>query len=279
MESNLGSVAVLVAQTFLVTLALSGLIPAVILNERRRMEEALRKAQAELARIIRVTVMGELAASIAHEINQPLATVVTNAHACSRLHARKVPDLAEVRQAVSDIAEAGTHAGAVISRIRALMRKEPPEKIVLPIAEVLHEALAFARGELGQEHVSVEGETGINLRVIGDRVQLQQVLLNLILNGIEGITSIAQGLRVLRITAESDSSGCVLVAVRDSGVGLDRESTERIFEPFYTTKPNGLGMGLGTSRSIIEAHGGRLWATPNDDGPGATFRFTLPVAP
>jgi PAS domain S-box-containing protein len=249
------------------------------ISERRRTEAALREAQAELTRISRVTMLGELAASIAHEINQPLTTVVTNAGACSRLLSRAVPDLVEVREAISDIAEAGTRAGAVISRIRKLINKETPEKTALPIGEVIQEALAFARMELGKQHVAAEYEVGRHLHVIGDRVQLQQVILNLILNGIEGIALVGQGPKVLRITAEAHPGGGVLVAVRDSGVGLDRENAERIFAPFYSTKPNGLGMGLSISRSIIEAHGGRLWAAPNEDGPGATFRFTLPVAP
>ena len=279
MESNLGSVAVLVGQTFLVSLALAGLIPAAILNERRRAEEALRKAQGELARISRITMMGELAASIAHEISQPLTTVVTNANACSRLLSHEVPDLAEVREAISDIAEAGTRAGAVISRIRTLIRKGTPERTELQIGEVIHEALGFLHAELGKQHISAEVGVGGHLRVTGDPVQLQQVMLNLIRNGIEGIAAIGKGPKVLRITAESNSRGGVLVAVRDSGVGLDREKLAHIFDPFYTTKADGLGMGLTISRSIIEAHGGRLWATPNDDGPGATFLFTLPSAP
>jgi signal transduction histidine kinase len=279
MGSNLGSVAISITQTFLVTLALSGLIPAAILNEHRRAEEALQEAQAELARISRLTVMGELAASIAHEISQPLATVVVNAEAAGRLLAQERPNLPEVRDAISDIAEAGLRAGAVISRIRALLAKETPPKTALPIGEVIHETLAFARAEIDKQHVTTEEEAASCLRVIGDRVQLQQVILNLILNGTEGMAPLGQGPKVLRITAEAHSAGSIVVAVKDTGIGLAPENTERVFDPFYTTKPHGLGMGLCISRSIIEAHGGRLWATPNEDGRGATFRFTLPLAP
>jgi len=279
MGSNLGPVAISITQTFLATLAMSGLITTAILTERRRAEEALRTTLVDLARISRVATMGEMVASIAHEINQPLTTVVTNADACRRMLLQRVPDLAELEEAISDIGEAGKRAGAVVSGIRTLLRKESPENTELLIGEVIGEALDFVRAEINRKRISVEQEVGTRLRVNGNRVQLQQVMLNLILNSIEAITPIKKGPRVLRITVESNSAGGVLVAVRDSGVGLDREDIAHIFDPFYTTKPDGLGMGLKISRSIIEAHGGRLWATPNGDGPGTTLRFTLLGAP
>jgi C4-dicarboxylate-specific signal transduction histidine kinase len=221
-------------------------------------------------------MLGELAASIAHEVNQPLTAVVVNANACSALLAKPNPDLAEVSKAVSDIAEAGTRAGAVISSLRALIRKGTLDKTELKIAEVIHEALSFARTELRRREVSTVEEAGSQLMVIGDRVQLQQVLLNLILNGVEAITADGKEPRILWITARTHSNDEVIVTIRDSGIGLDEANISRLFDPFYTTKPDGLGMGLKISRSIIKAHGGRLWATANSDGPGATFQFTLP---
>jgi PAS domain S-box-containing protein len=248
------------------------------ISERRRTEEALHQAQSDLARKARITMMGELAASIAHEINQPLTTVVTNADACRHMLLHRVPDLAELEEAISDIAEAGKRAGAVVSGIRTLLGKEPPQNTELLMGEVIGEALDFVRAEIKKERISVEQEVGRHLRVNGNRVQLQQVMLNLILNSIEAMAPIKKGPKVLRITVESNSSGGVLVAVRDSGVGLDQDIAH-IFDSFYTTKPDGLGMGLKISRSIIEAHGGRLWATPNGNGPGTTLRFTLPGAP
>jgi len=247
------------------------------LTERRQTEEALREARVELAHVTRITMMGELAASIAHEINQPLTVVVTNANACRRLLSSESPDLEEVRKAIADIAEAGTRAGKVISRIRMLLKRGALTKTEVRIADVIRESLAFARGELQKHRIGVEMEPEAELPlVLADRVELQQVILNLIMNGIEAIAPIAQGPRVLRIVAQADPSSDVLVLVRDSGVGLNRENVSNIFEPFYTTKPNGMGMGLKISRSIVEAHGGRLWATPNQDGPGTTFQFTLP---
>lgn len=247
------------------------------ITERKRAEEALQEAKAELAHVARVTTMGELTASIAHEINQPLATVVTNANACYRLLASESPDLEEVREAVADIAEAGMRAGEVISRIRALLKKGTPEKTPLDINQVIEEVLTLTRSELQRHGVLLRTEllAGLPL-VLGDRVQLQQMILNLTLNGMEAMTSIRNGPRLLLIRSQVHHSRGVLVEVQDSGVGLDRGSIERLFDPFFTTKPNGMGMGLAICRTIIEAHGGHLWATPNN-GQGATFQFTLPV--
>jgi PAS domain S-box-containing protein len=247
------------------------------LTESRRAAEALESTRAELAHMARVLTMGEIAASIAHEVNQPLTAVVANANACSRMLADKAPDLDDVREAVADIAQAGTRAGAIISRIRALVKKEAPEKTRLDINEVVEEVLPLTSGQLGKHQVCVKTELFPGLpEVLGDRVQLQQVILNLMMNAIEAMTSILDRPRVLLLRTQAHESDGLSVAVRDSGTGLDPGNTTRIFETFFTTKPNGMGMGLSICRSIIETHGGRLWAEPND-GPGATFQFNLPA--
>jgi PAS domain S-box-containing protein len=247
------------------------------LTERKRAEDALEASRAQLAHMARVTTMGELAASIAHEVNQPLTAVVANANACSRLLANNPPDLDDVREAIADIAEAGTRAGQIISRIRALVKKSLPEKIKLDVNEVVEEVLILTSAELGKHHVSVHTELRPGLpKVLGDRVQLQQVVLNLLVNAIEAMTSITDRPRVLLLRTQAQESNRLSVAVQDSGAGLDPRNTARIFDTFFTTKLNGMGMGLSISRSIVETHGGRLWAEPND-GPGATFQFVLPA--
>jgi len=247
------------------------------MTERKRAEEALRSMQAELARVTRVITMGELVASIAHEVNQPLAAVVTNANVCSRLLASPVLDVDEVREAVADIAEAGTRASEVIARIRAFLQKTGAEKTRLDINEVIQEVLALTRSELHTHQVSVQTELRTGLPpVLGDRVQLQQVILNLMMNGIKAMTEVTNRPRVLVLRSQAHESGNVLVAVQDSGVGLDPQHRDQIFKTFFTTKPGGIGMGLSISRSIIEAHGGRLW-TATTPGPGATFYFALPA--
>ncbi len=247
------------------------------LTESRRAEEAIQAAQAELARVVRATSLGELTASIAHEINQPLAAIVNNANASRRLLAIPEPDLKEVRQAVDDIAEAGTRVGEIISRIRGLLKKAAPERSPLDINQVIHETLALIPGVLETQHISVEMELEVAPPpVLGDRVQLQQVLLNLLMNGIEAMHSILDRPRVLMI--RSDALGSRLeVAVQDSGTGLDPRHVPRIFDTFFTTKASGMGMGLSISRSIIEAHSGRLWASHDPTAKGATFHFSLPT--
>ena len=246
-------------------------------TERRQAEDALRRAQAELTHTARVMTMGELAASIAHEINQPLAAVVTNAHACSRLLAAESPDLDEARAAVVDIAEAGTRASAVIARTRALLQKVVPAETRLDLNKVIQEVIILTHSELNAHQVSVRTEFLAELPpVLGDRVQVQQVLLNLIMNGVEAMTTVTNWPRMLFLRSRIHESDSILVAVQDSGVGLDPQNSDRIFDTFFTTKSGGMGMGLAISRSIIETHGGRLWATANS-GPGATFQFTLPV--
>jgi PAS domain S-box-containing protein len=247
------------------------------LTESLRAEEAVQAAQVELARVVRVSTMGELTASIAHEINQPLASIVNNANASRRILASTAPDLEEVQQAVTDIAEAGTRAAEIISRIRALLRKSVPEKSPLDMNQVIHEVLALISGVLEKQHIAV----GIQLRpalpaVLGDRVQMQQVLLNLIMNGIEAMNNILDRPRLLVIRSDARDSG-LEIAVQDSGTGLDPQHIEHIFDTFFTTKASGMGMGLSISRSIIEAHRGRLWASRDPATQGAIFRFSLPV--
>jgi PAS domain S-box-containing protein len=247
------------------------------ITERKLAEEALRAAQGDLAHVTRVTTMGELTASIAHEINQPLSAIVNNANACRRLLAVPSPDLDEVRQAVTDIADLGTRAGEVISRIRAFMKKAIPMKTQVDLNQVIVEVLALIPAEMATHKIAVVTELSPGLPpVLGDRIQLQQVLLNLIMNGIESMTSSSDRPRVLMIRSQTQESGHVLVAVQDSGTGLDAKAMSHIFDTFFTTKPAGMGMGLAISRSIVEAHGGRLWPVP-DASEGAIFNLTLPV--
>src|SRR6266446_6121417 len=244
-------------------------------TERKRAEEALREAQAELAHVTRVTTLGELVGAIAHEINQPLAAVVNNASACLRWLAAN--NLEEARQSAALIIPDGHRAGEIISRIRALAKRTPPRKDWLDVNETILEVIALARSEAQKNRVSLKTQLSSDLPLIlGDRIQLQQVILNLIINAIEAMSGVGENPREVLVGSEKDESQGVLVAVRDSGPGLDPESLNHLFTAFYTTKPQGMGMGLAISRSIIEAHGGRLWAAPND-GAGATFQFTLHV--
>jgi len=244
---------------------------------RRLSEEALDKARSELARISRLTTMGELAASIAHEVNQPLTAVTNNASACLRLFANRNLDPQVLRTALEGILADCSRASAVIARIRAFLKKAPAEKSQLDINEVIHEVLALTNHELQKRHVLVEHQLTRPLSSIwGDRIELQQVLLNLIMNGIEAMSEITERPRVLWIQSTVDESGDVLVKVRDSGTGLGADA-DGLFTPFFTTKAKGMGMGLFISRSLVESHGGRLWASPNSPH-GAVFSFTLPAA-
>jgi PAS domain S-box-containing protein len=247
------------------------------ITERQRAEEALREAQAELAHVTRVATLGELATSIAHEINQPLAGVVTNGQACLRWLGREVPDLAEARAAVERIIRDGNRAGEVIARIRALVRKAAPQKTRLAINDVIAEVIALADSELRRHGVALHTDLAADLPlVLGDRIQLQQVLLNLLLNGMEALRGVTNRPRTLLVRSQPEEAAAIRVAVQDVGTGIAPQDLERIFTAFVTTKPEGLGMGLAISRSIIEAHGGRLWATSNA-GPGVTVQFTLPI--
>src|SRR5712672_3438213 len=238
--------------------------------------EALCEAQTELAHVNRVTTMGQLAASIAHEINQPIAGVVTNADAALRWLGHRPPDLEKVQYSLDEIIKDGNRAGDVIGRIRALVNKVPPRKACLEINEAILEVIALTHGEAVKNSVSLQTQLAAGLPLIqGDRVQLQQVILNLIVNAVEAMSGVSEGSRELLISTGKDSSG-VLVAVQDSGPGLNPKSFDRLFDAFYTTKPGGMGMGLSICRSIVEAHGGRIWAS-RTAGPGATVQFTLPV--
>ena len=239
--------------------------------------EALREAQTELAHVNRVTTMGELAASIAHELNQPIAAMVTNADAALRWLGSQPPNLAEIQEALGRIVQDGSRASEVIGRIRALIKKAPPRKDGMEINEAILEVIALTRGEVMKNGVSLQTQLAEGLPLIqGDRVQLQQAILNLIINAIEAMSGISDKSRELLIGTRKDASGAVLVAVQDSGPGLKPESFDHLFDAFYTTKPGGMGMGLSICRSIVEDHGGRIWAS-RTAGPGATVQFTLPV--
>ena len=245
------------------------------IEDRKRAEETLHRAQAELAHVTRVTTLGELIASIAHEVNQPLSGIVLNGNACLRWLGGDSPNLDEAREAARRIVRDGSRASNVITRIRALVRKTNEEKGRLNMNNVIQEVAALAQGELRKNRVALRMELAADLPpVLGDRVQLQQVILNLVMNGIDAMASVADGPRELLIRSRQHEPDKVLVAVQDAGIGIDRENVEKIFNAFYTTKSQGMGMGLAISRSIVENHGGQLWVAPND-GPGATFQFTL----
>jgi len=245
-------------------------------EELRRREARLRDAQLELAHANRVTTTGQLAASIAHEVSQPIAAALTNANTALRWLGAEPPDLGEVRQALDRIIRDGERARDVIGRIRALVRKAPPLTDRIDINETMRDVIAFTRSELRRNGTSLQTQLADGLPpVLGDRIQLQQVMLNLMLNAVEAMSGSRATARELLIRTEQDGSGGVLVAIEDSGPGLQPETLDRLFEPFYTTKPAGMGMGLSICRSIIEAHGGRVWAAANIPQ-GATFQFTLP---
>jgi PAS domain S-box-containing protein len=246
-------------------------------TERRQSQEALDKSRSELAQMSRLTTMGELAASIAHEVNQPLTAVTNNASACRRLLANRNLEPEVLRQALDEIIQDGTRASAVIARIRAFLKKKPVEPSEVNINEVIQETVALVGQELFQNHVRIEYQlTQPLLLVVADRVQMQQVLLNLIMNAIEAMAANDDQPRLIHIDSRIDESGDLLVAVRDSGTGLG-STAGNVFTPFFTTKANGMGMGLSISRSLIEGLGGRLWAGPNSPR-GSVFSFTLPVA-
>jgi two-component system sensor kinase FixL len=246
------------------------------ITERKRAEEALQKTQAELAHVTRVTTMGELTSAIAHEVSQPLTALVTSSNACLRWLASDPPNLDEARECLQRIIRDSNRSSEVVMRIRSLVRKSSPARTRLDLNEAIRELVAITDAEARRQRVLVRTELAADLPPVrGDRVQLQQVILNLVMNGIEAMKEVTDRPRELLVRSKSHDSGQALVAVQDSGIGLDQQSLERVFEAFYTTKAGGMGMGLSISRSIIEAHRGRLWATAND-GCGATFQFTLP---
>jgi PAS domain S-box-containing protein len=243
---------------------------------RERAEERLRQAQADLERVSRVTTMGELTASLAHEVNQPITAAVTNANACVRWLAGDAPNLGEARAAATRIVKDGTRAAEIISRIRRLFKKGAPQSEAVDVNEVIRDMIVLLHSEATRYSISVRTELSAHLpQVMGDRVQLQQVMMNLIMNGIDAMKDVV-GARELAIKSQRAEDEQLLVSVSDTGVGLPQQQADQIFNAFFTTKPDGTGMGLSISRSILESHGGRLWAADNPPR-GASFAFTLPT--
>jgi len=248
-------------------------------EELRQREVNLREAQAELAHVNRVTTAGQLAASIAHEVAQPVAASVTNANAALRWLRADPPRLDEVSEAVGRIVRDGRRASDILGRIRALVRRAPPRKEPLDLNETITEVLALTRAELRRHRINARTQFAPGLPLVpGDRVQVQQVLLNLALNAIEAMGGVTDGARELVITTAADEGATLRVSIADSGPGLSPENLARLFEAFFTTKLTGMGMGLSICRSIVDAHGGKLWATANEPR-GAIFHFTLPLEP
>jgi C4-dicarboxylate-specific signal transduction histidine kinase len=244
--------------------------------ERKHAEETLRQAQADLAHVNRVTTMGELTASLAHEVNQPIAAAVTNANTCLRWLAGGNPNLEEARAAAMRIAKDGTRAAEIINRIRLLFKKGTPQRELVDINEVIREMIGFLRSEAARHNILVGTELATDLpQFMGDRVQLQQVMMNLMTNGIDAMKD-ADGTRKLAIKSQRAENEQILVTVSDTGVGLPAQEADQIFKAFFTTKPHGTGMGLSISRSIVESHDGRMWAAENSPR-GASFCFTLPT--
>jgi PAS domain S-box-containing protein len=247
------------------------------IDDQRRAERALQTAQAELAHVTRVTTLGEMSASIAHEVNQPLAAIITNAQATLRLLSRDVPDIQDARAGIADVIKDAHRANEVIRRIRDFSKKAHPQMMQFNVNEVVEEAVKLVRHEALRHGVTIRFEFASELpQVRGDRIQLQQVIVNVAVNGMEAMTSVQDRERMLIVRTQRDQSDRILVTVADAGVGIEPENLNRVFGAFHTTKPGGLGMGLAICRSIIEAHGGRLWAEANVPR-GAIFRFTLPA--
>jgi signal transduction histidine kinase len=274
--SVLGTIGIIIVTLLVLGLALlSSLVDR--RYEAQAFQLALAQANMELAYVGRAASLGELAMSIAHEINQPLGAVVNSASAALRWLANEPPNLQEARGAATQAVRESNRASEVIARIRALLKKETPRMGRLDLNEVIREALALAGNEIAKCRVVVKSDLSATASTVsGDRVQLQQVLFNLIINAIEAVNAVKDGPRELRITSTTDSS-VVQVSVEDTGVGLGQEDLDRIFHPFYTTKRDGIGMGLSISRSIIEGHGGQLWVVSRSPR-GAIFQFTLPKA-
>jgi C4-dicarboxylate-specific signal transduction histidine kinase len=250
---------------------------ATIALESTRRERQIRDLNLELAHANRAATMGQLGSSIAHEINQPLSGVLINAEAALRWLARETPDIAEARRAIEGATRNVRRAAEIVGRIRDLIKKAPPRRDLVDIGEAIRDVVALTQSEALKNGILVQMDLAAGLPAVhGDRVQLQQVMLNLIINAIQAMSGVMDETRDLHIAAANATSEGTRVMVRDSGPGLRQDDMERLFEPFYTTKRNGLGMGLSICRTIIETHGGRLWATPNQPR-GAVFQFTLPA--
>jgi C4-dicarboxylate-specific signal transduction histidine kinase len=244
--------------------------------EQRRTEETLQATRTELARVVRITAIGEMAASIAHEVNQPLAAVVANADACVAWLTRQIPDLGEAQSAALRAVEGATRASQVIARIRSLISKGAPQRAPVDINSLIEEALVLAKGQVVLNKISLSLLLDPALPLVsGDRIQLQQVLMNLIANAIDAMANVTGRERTLEIRSQRVQAQSISVSVQDSGIGISEEFISRLFEPFFTTRAQGIGMGLAISHSIIEAHGGRLWAESKLNE-GTIFRFTLP---
>jgi hypothetical protein len=246
-----------------------------LIETRRRIEVALRRTQARLSRATQIATVAEMAASIAHEISQPLSAVVANGHACTQWLSAEPPHVTNAKLAAERIVRDGKDAGDVVRRIRALFRKDALQKIDLDVNEVINEVLGLIHAEVARKRITVETDLEKKLpTAMGDRVQLQQVIFNLFLNGIEAMETMLDRPRKLFVRSRAQSADAILVEIRDFGTGVS--DAEKVFEAFYTTKEKGMGMGLAICRSIIEAHGGRLGISPSE-GPGTTFFFTLPL--
>jgi signal transduction histidine kinase len=247
-------------------------------TERKQAEAALGEAQTKLAHVMRITTLGELTASIAHEVNQPLTGVVTYGDACLRWLDREVPRIDQARSAVAQMIGSARHASDVIARIRALSKKGALETAQLNINEIIDHVIPLIRREIDVHGVSLRLDLGSSLPPAdGDRIQLQQVVMNLLMNGIQAMNPVTGNPRELRIRSREHGPDQILVAVEDSGTGIELENVDQVFKAFFTTKPDGMGMGLSICRSIIEQHGGRIWASRNS-GPGSTFEFTLRIS-
>ena len=250
------------------------------ITERKRAEGALREARAALAHVTRVSTLGEVAGSIAHELNQPLTAIANNGNACLGLLSSGNPRLEQMGEALADIVSAAERGGAIIERVRGMARRSAPQRTPVQLADVVNDIVLLTAAESVTRRIVIHTEFAPDLPVVqGDRVQLQQVLLNLVVNAMDAVSTVQESERRLEILGQLDAQGgksAVRISVRDRGTGLNTWEVEKLFEAFYTTKPHGMGLGLAISRSIIEAHGGRLWAESNN-GPGATFAFRLPA--